>query len=98
MFELGLTYKCPRLCSLSYCGSWGCGREIYWRYLIAGFKALLSLWKDYNLVNEEIGYVNENFLVMNSGLHYCCSVGLLQILVTTRVAIPPHLLVVPHTE
>ena len=53
-------------------------------------------------MNEKIGgMLMKMFLVMNGedyGLHNCCSIGLLQILVTTRVAIPPHLLVVPHTE
>ena len=65
---------------------------------MAGFKTLFCLWKDYNLVNEEIGYVNENVLGGDEFSHNRCSIGLLQILVTTRVSIPSHLLVVPHTE
>ena len=42
---------------------------------MAGFKTLFSLWKDYNLVNEEIGYVNENVLCGDEFSHNRCSIG-----------------------
>ena len=94
MFELGLIYRCPRLCSLSYCGSWG---------NIIG----VSSWVDVKCCLESgkmmrlLGFTRLSMIMtMNDtdDLHYCCSIWLLWILIATMVSIPSHLLVVPHAK
>ena len=69
---------------------------------MADFKRVFDVC---NSVNCKIGFywltmLMTMFLPMNcdDGLHYCCSVWLLRILITTVISIPSHLLVVPHAK